>query len=800
MNELSTVATAWALNNFLKGEEVRGPIRSLSVAQEAYKNLVRPSGRIAKRLTGIEESQETFFTLANILSSSIRNPAKNLDVFLDSAVNAQGGSASTTLEALVNLAKAPLNVSRELFALSLQEPTYSGGLPADSPPKAWVLGLAHFARNSKGVNPINGPGNIAIDKKGQLWITNNYTPFAPRDEPPFPGNTLINLDAGGNLIQRRPLKGGGLYGAGYGIGIDPGGQVWVGNYGFGGNNSFTNEPALIPLRGNGNSVSRFSPNGRVRSPNGSRLPKRIPTGGFTQGGMLGPQGTVSDQQGNIWIASSRETKRQSSKVVLYLDGKPRHSQNPRPFEHPTLSKPFDIAIDAQGDAWVTYTEGGRFGTGGVVELRYDRKNQRFRKRTYVDSSFDAPWGIAAAASGEIWFTNSGNRRGSTVSVIEPLSGRKELFTLSDKELGVWGISLDAQGNAYVNAFLQESVYVVSGKTQKVAGQVVRRGELLSPSEGYQFPGVLFRGTGLELDPAGNLWVANNYNTNPQNYGGRNIIQYVGLGLPVDTPLIGPVSPLANRDRDSSKSARILFSLSSKERLHGKIFQPEDIVLYNPRSDRYKLYFDGSQVGLGSAKVDAIDALTGRGILMSFAHTTTINGVTYDKSDIVEFTANSLGKRTRGSFSLFFDGSDVGLSGKSENIDAMSYDRESGDLLISTNGRYRVKGSRGSGEDIILFRPSRLGPKTKGRWSHVFDGSDVNLASKSENLAAISYHRQQLLLSTYGNYSAGKLIGVGSDILRFRPDESKLPASKTKGSFEVLLNQLSRNSIVGLDHI
>lgn len=490
------------------------------------------------------------------------------------------------MEALSNLATAPLNANRKLFQRSQRNPTYSGGLATK--PDAWVLPLVHFGRDKNGVKPLNGPGNIAIDKQGNLWISNNYTPFAPQGKPPFPGNTLINLDPGGNLIQDTPLQGGGLYGAGYGIGIDPDGQIWVGNYGFGGRNAFTDQPALIPLRGNGNSVSRFGPQGQVRSRNGSKVPQRVPTGGITRGRMLGPQGIVADQQGNIWIASNRETRTQDSKVVLYLDGLPKNPSNPRPFKHPNLSQPFDIAIDAEGDAWVAYTEGGRFNNGGVVELRYNERTQRFASRTYTDRRFNGPWGIATAKNGEVWFTNNGRRNGSSVSVINPQLNTKETFNLSADKLGAWGISLDTRGNVYLTAFRQQSIYVLSGTRQRVAGQVVKLGELLSPSDGYRIPGILQRATGVELDPAGNLWVANNYQTNPQNFGGRNIIQYVGLGNPVDTPLIGPVASVGPGSK-TPPGRRTLFSLANPEILGRTRVRPEDIAVYNRSSGQYGLF-------------------------------------------------------------------------------------------------------------------------------------------------------------------------------------------------------------------
>ena len=157
--------------------------------------------------------------------------------------------------------------------------------------------------------------------------------------PPLPVTTLPRLQPSGDLVESEPLRGGGLYGAGFGIGIDPEGQVCVGNFGFG--------ASQVPLRGNGNSVSLFSKEGEALSLDRSRRSPRKPSGGYTEGELLGVQGVTSDQEGNIWIASFRDTAATPSKIGVYEDGQATRFDS---FQHPELTSPFDIAIDASGDA------------------------------------------------------------------------------------------------------------------------------------------------------------------------------------------------------------------------------------------------------------------------------------------------------------------------------------------------------------------------------------------------------------------------------------------------------------------
>ncbi len=106
------------------------------------------------------------------------------------------------------------------------------------------------------------------------------------------------------------------------------------------------------------------------------------------------------------------------------------------------------------------------------------------------------------------------------------------------------------------------------------------------------------------------------------------------------------------------------------------------------------------------------------------------------SDIVRFTG-VLGPDTSGSFSVFFDGSDVGLGGtwrSSEGIDAVSVDA-AGDLYLSTTGSFSVSGVSGGDEDVFRFTPTSLGSTTAGAFQLFLDGSTVGLTANITALDA-----------------------------------------------------------------
>jgi hypothetical protein len=217
---------------------------------------------------------------------------------------------------------------------------------------------------------------------------------------------------------------------------------------------------------------------------------------------------------------------------------------------------------------------------------------------------------------------------------------------------------------------------------------------------------------------------------------------------------------------------------------------EDIVQYDQFTGQWSYVIDGSDVGLGPLVIDAFAVLSeqDRTFLMSFTAPVNIAGMTggpngslLDDSDLVKFTASSLGSVTAGSFSFYFDASDVGLDLDSEDIDAVEVTPD-GDLLISTGGNPAVTGVSGArDEDLLKFVPSGLGASTSGTWSMHFDGSDVGLATTSvEDIDAAAHSGSgDLVLSTLGDFAVTGAVGSSQDLLAFTPATL---GSNTSGSF------------------
>jgi sugar lactone lactonase YvrE len=438
-----------------------------------------------------------------------------------------GATPGTTLQAVVNIAKYPWHNVRRLSHLSRSASrVYGPALGAKQGVPAWTLAL-RFAGDGKSVD---GPGNFAIDAKGNLWVANNYAygrnPFVPQ----CGSEVVLKFTPDGRYAPASPFRGGGLSGAGYGIGLDPNGDVWVGNFGFA-------APVTLPDGKPGcpadqqpphNKVSKFSPNG---------VPLSGPNG-FTNGPISWPQGTVSDRGGTIWIANCG-----NDSVTRYPDGSHEKFQTSWDIG---IKRPFDIAIDHAGRAFVTGNE-----SNNVAVLNPDGSPAL---PPIAGHGINAPLGIASDSRGNMWVANSGvisipcpdviqqDQTPGSVTLIRRDGRPADRNPYATGRLTLpWGVSVDGNDNLWVASFTGRRIVELCGVARKGCRPGDRIGDPISPRvKGYKFKG-LTRVTGVAPDPSGNLWATNNWKQAPlqSNPGGLQIVAFVGLAAPLRTPVIGP---------------------------------------------------------------------------------------------------------------------------------------------------------------------------------------------------------------------------------------------------------------------
>ena len=235
--------------------------------------------------------------------------------------------------------------------------------------------------------------------------------------------------------------------------------------------------------------------------------------------------------------------------------------------------------------------------------------------------------------------------------------------------------------------------------------------------------------------------------------------------PTSTPTRTPTStftptPTLNPNRSTNP---LYLSFSSSQTIGGVSSSDEDILKFD--GTNWSVLFDGSDVGVGSPDLFAFSFLDSDSILMSFTASVTVNGITATPQDILRFDATSLGSTTAGTFSLYFDGSDVGFEDTTnEKIDSLSL-LPDGRLLISSTGNPVLPGvSSAKDEDVLAFTPTTLGNTTSGTWAMYFDGSDVGLAETSgEDIDALDVVGSNIYLSTQDIFSVNGVSGADEDV-------------------------------------
>lgn len=308
------------------------------------------------------------------------------------------------------------------------------------------------------------------------------------------------------------------------------------------------------------------PTGGALSPEapGGDPPSGDQPGGFTaDGSILQPQGTVSDKKGNIWIANCS-----GASVTKLRRGNPDRAVNFAPVDsggEPLIEKPFGIAIDKNGRAWVSSNY-----NNSIVGLNPD--GSVFRTLQNGVDEIIRPMGIASDSLGNVWVANSGvvdppckvkpsdpDQEGD--SLFDTIDNLPDDFQGDDASVALirrdgrlsrrspykggglimpWGIAVDGNDNVWVANFDSQRLSQICGARWWTCPRGLRTGDPISPESGYGFDG-LVRNTGVSIDPSGNVWVTNNWQIDVKlsNPGGHEVAVFLGLAKPVKAPLIGP---------------------------------------------------------------------------------------------------------------------------------------------------------------------------------------------------------------------------------------------------------------------
>ncbi|WP_425397970.1 malectin domain-containing carbohydrate-binding protein [Aeoliella sp.] len=215
------------------------------------------------------------------------------------------------------------------------------------------------------------------------------------------------------------------------------------------------------------------------------------------------------------------------------------------------------------------------------------------------------------------------------------------------------------------------------------------------------------------------------------------------------------------------------------------YEPGDILQLNFLANgdySYELYFDGSDVGLtGGEAINALHVTDAGEIIISTSGGATVDTVysspgvgngtplVSTQNDLLMFTPTSIGDDTAGSWSLLFDGSEHGLDGNTEDIDAV-FVMDDGRIAMSFVGGASVPGQVALDKDALLFDPAN------DLWTFYFNGSDLDYTTQAEDIDAMFIGPNApggvatFYTSTVGAFVSPEVTAEASDVVSLLVDQ------------------------------
>ena len=495
VNEITTVASVWALSPFLGyGGKVGTSAHNAQGLLNAFanvNNLIDPSQGKAPGTSapaGAIIPVSKINTLANILASCVNSGgATECDALFAQATPSGGTTPSNTLDAALNIARNPARNVAKLFALPTPSSPFQPSLGIKPPD--WLIGLTFSGGG------LNYPAAIAVDAQGNVWAANVCGSDSPCSSVSEFSSTGEPLSPAGGFTD-------GTFWESYGLAIDIHGNVWV-----------TNEQTASGNSGRGKVVLLDS-TGKVISPDG----------GYFGGGLDFPFAVATDSSGNVWTANlgdSSATKLANNGSVI---------SGSAGFGAGSLAGPVAVAIGTRGNVWFANQSAN---SGSVTSI----SNAGTIVKNFA-SGGDETSGVAADEItstniiGHIWTANFGS---STVSELELDSSGSAMVVSRGYSGGGLnhpnGIAVDGAGNLWVTNY--DSATQTSGATisELKGAKDASPGAALSPATGFGADAGLLKPYGIAIDASGNVWVS--------SFGSSKVTQFLGAATQVKTPLVGP---------------------------------------------------------------------------------------------------------------------------------------------------------------------------------------------------------------------------------------------------------------------
>jgi hypothetical protein len=558
VNEMTTVASVWTHAQFLDGTAIKGNALGLKIAAGNVPNFIDLQtggwgGAIQDPLnSGQTPTMANFATLADMLSGCVtRTTADACNKLFAAATPPTGTAPTDTLTAAQSIAHYPWYRPERLFVLLDEFYSVPAGktmravpfMPYLSfPPSAWVLPLKFDGGGYR------AGGKAMFDSEGNLWVGDNFTIGWQAQDALWQGNATKFAPNGRPLSPiTTGFSGGGMQGGTFGAAVDAKDNAWLGSYG-------------------GKSIAVFDKNGKPLTP-----PE-----GITFDGKLGlMQGIIVTRSGDVWALGLSKNqllyfpKGDWTKGKMVCEGR-----DVEPCK--SFLGPFHLGIDQQDRIWVTNAIGGhvtRFPASDPSKVE----------------KFSTGWsgsGLGIDSQGNVWVTNrlGNSMRGAlvvaelavtalrggnpdpdltramakqhggdgSVTLLRPDGSQYPGSPFKGGGLpGPWAATIDGNDNVWISNFAQPNSPIVElcGTRTENCPPGFKTGDQISPPNGYVGGGLQMQ-TDLAIDPAGNVWVMNNWQDIDScleipdevlstRCGGQGVVIFYGMAKPVRAPQIGP---------------------------------------------------------------------------------------------------------------------------------------------------------------------------------------------------------------------------------------------------------------------
>jgi hypothetical protein len=545
VNELTTVASAFTNARFIKGESISGNPLGLKIAAANVSNLVDPAtgGWGSVLLDPLNSTQTTTLASLDTLGSLIAaySTVTNDDWrarFLKAATPSDGAAPTTTLEAMADIAREPWADPKGLYALfdeAYAQP--KDGARRAAPfvpylfyaPDDFALSLA-FAGGG-----TYSAGRLMFDASGNLWSGQNWMPGSQSGVVQSLGGGVLKMTPNGTPLSPpiTGFTGMGIDGVGWGTAVTRD-RVWISSF-----------------------------NGKILVMDFDGKPVATEVDFPFKEELHGLMGIGVAENGDVWIADGSDDQ-----LLYFPDGRIKEGKI---VKVEGLKSPFDIVIDSQNRVWVSNSQ-----SDTVVRFPADdpTKAESFNAGLVVRA-------LALDSKGNVWAANNLSRdfpvpkvpKGASIMLqFEILGAAGMSYPKSTGVISVlrpdgsqpspegfngggavdipWGLNIDGNDDVWIGNFgpLHNGVVLMAGVDTKGHPASTKAGDVIHVFRSGSIQLV----TDASIDPAGDVWAANNWNDpkaamarapDPRLStwgGGSGLTVIYGVAAPVKPPRMGLV--------------------------------------------------------------------------------------------------------------------------------------------------------------------------------------------------------------------------------------------------------------------